>query len=91
MVLIRASDLRLHFGPGAQIHSVFDSKPSPRFGLSSQHIEKQEPMVVLELCTTPFAIYRHQAKIFIVFSDGPIEMAAERFFICQRVKAPGDY
>jgi hypothetical protein len=48
-------------------------------------------MVVLELCATPFAIYRHQATIFIVSSDGPIEMAAERFFICQRVKAPGDY
>jgi hypothetical protein len=42
MVLIRASDPRLHLGPSAQIHSAFDSKPSPRFGLWSQHIEKQE-------------------------------------------------
>jgi hypothetical protein len=48
-------------------------------------------MVALELSTTPFAIYRRQAKLFIVSSDGPVEMAAERFFICQRVKAPGDY
>jgi hypothetical protein len=33
----------------------------------------------------------HQAMISIVSFDGPMEMAAERFFICQRVETPGDY
>jgi hypothetical protein len=44
-----------------------------------------------KLSKTSFAIYRHQAKIFIVSFDGPIEMVNERSLICQRVTVPGDY
>jgi hypothetical protein len=40
-------------------------------------------MVVLKSSTTSFAIYRHQAVIFIVPSDGHLEIAAERFFVHQ--------
>jgi hypothetical protein len=78
-------------GGSGPVRSVFDSKPSPRFGLSLRDIEKQETNGGVKMSTRSFAIYRHQVRISIVSSDGPLEMAAERFFICQGVKAPGDY
>jgi hypothetical protein len=62
---------------------AFDSQPSPASGYRRSTSKNKKLMMVLKLSTTPFAIYRHQAKIFIVPSDGPIEMAAERFFIRQ--------
>jgi hypothetical protein len=40
-------------------------------------------MIVLKSYTTSFAIYRPQAEIFSVPSDGPLVIAAERFFIRQ--------
>lgn len=40
-------------------------------------------MIVLKSLTTSFAIYRYQAEIFSVLSDGPLVIAAERLFTCQ--------
>jgi hypothetical protein len=48
-------------------------------------------MIVLKSSMMSFAIYRHQAKIFVVLSDGPIEVAAVKFSVRQRVTVAGDY
>jgi hypothetical protein len=40
-------------------------------------------MVVLKSFTTSFAIYRHQAEIFVVLADGLEDIAAKKFSMCQ--------
>jgi hypothetical protein len=40
-------------------------------------------MVVLKSFTTSFAIYRHQAEIFVVLAAGLGDIAAKKFSMCQ--------
>jgi hypothetical protein len=40
-------------------------------------------MVVLKSIATSFAIYRHQAEIFVVLADGHGDIAAKKFSMCQ--------
>jgi hypothetical protein len=42
-------------------------------------------MVVLKSSTTSFAIYRHQAKIFVVPADGLVSIAAKEFLRRQEI------
>jgi hypothetical protein len=37
----------------------------------------------VEIVTTSFAIYRHQAEILVVLADGHGDIAAKKFSMCQ--------
>lgn len=57
-----------------------------------QYIENQMQMDNrVEAFSTSFAIYRNQAKFFVVLADGLLKNGFSEFPSRQRVKTSGDY